>query len=150
MGVIRDWTTGGTLLVVEGCNLRGIDLRGSDLRRADLRGEDLSGSRLSFSQLHQASFRHANLRGADLAGADLSGANLTGADLRGAQLTGARLSGVIYDSRTVWPADTDPDLLGARRVGYPPAEKPPARRNWLARAREFLRSRPASHRSAGS
>jgi len=55
--------------------------------------------------------------------ASLLGANLEKADLQGADLTNANLDSVsltyaIYDSRTIWPEDFNPEAAGALNVSH--------------------------------
>jgi uncharacterized protein YjbI with pentapeptide repeats len=100
-------------------NLTGANLQGTDLRNAVLKNVDLSRddwhkiwSRLKdgFKERKKALCmpfyprRKANLQATDLRGADLEATeNLIDADLDNA----------VYDGRTKWPLDFDPQATGA-------------------------------------
>jgi hypothetical protein len=104
---------GLALAYVRGIELCGAYLAGMDLFHADLVAADLHGADLGGANLNNADLRGADLRGANLSEADLSDADLRGADLTDAQLRGADLHGARYDCDTQWPADVDPDAVGA-------------------------------------
>jgi hypothetical protein len=67
--------------------------------------------------LFGANLRDADLRGAHLEGGDLGDADLRGAELRDTKLDSVRLDGAIFDERTHWPADFNPEARGAIRQG---------------------------------
>ncbi len=121
---------------LEKANLSDANLRGADLSEADLRGANLTRANLRAAELHEANLegaqleganlqlanlRHANLKSANLQHAILEGSALFRTDLRGADLTGANLFGAlltqaVYDHKTKWPANFDPQKPGAKLV----------------------------------
>lgn len=130
---------------LRGINLSQADLRGADLSKANLREVDLSGANLAEAQLNEAdlsyanleeanltetslikaylikaNLRSANLREAYLTGAYLtksilSGADLKGAYLNGVQWTGANFKGTLYDQKTRFDNDFDPQKMGLEK-----------------------------------
>jgi hypothetical protein len=109
---------GFTLAYVRGAELRGAYLSGVDLFGARLVGADLRGADLGGAGLGSADLSEADLSGANLFEADLSDAKLIGADLSGANLAGADLYGAIFNHRTIWPDDFDPQAAGAVKQDY--------------------------------
>lgn len=105
-------------------NLAGVDLREAVLLDINLERADLTGALLEGADLRAATLRRACIVDADLRKADLRGAKLEGADMRGANLEGARVGemrakGALFDGTTRWPAEVDPDSLGALCVKAP-------------------------------
>ncbi len=104
---------GFTMAYLRGAELRGAYLSGADLFGAHLVAADLRGADLGGAGLSSADLSEADLSGANLFEADLSDASLIGADLSGANLTGADLHGAVFNHRTIWPDDFDPQSAGA-------------------------------------
>lgn len=110
---------GGTILTgarLPGAQALGANLAGADLSEADLTGANLQWAFLATSNLQGTNLARANLAGSELKGANLAHANLAGADLQDTHLTWTRLRGAIYDAKTVWPEEFDPQLAGAVQV----------------------------------
>jgi uncharacterized protein YjbI with pentapeptide repeats len=99
-----------------GAELAHVDLARADLRNANLAGADLRGAKLPSADFEGADLSHTNLDGADLSGANLMNVDLRGANLHRAKLEDATTGGARYSDSTVWPADIDPEELGAVRA----------------------------------
>lgn len=98
-------------LASERASLRNIDLPEAELKRINLAGADLVGARLLETDLTDAV-----LDGANLSKANLYRARLYGASLFGANLDGADLRRSLYDDKTVFPKNFNPELTGAHRI----------------------------------
>jgi len=123
---------------LEWANLQDARLGGANLKRANLShaifaGADLVVARLPGARLDYCTFAGAHMVGAslidsistfaDFSGAMLGGAQLTGArmfdailqnaDFWAASLEGVELEGSLYDGKTKWPNDFDPEAAGA-------------------------------------
>jgi len=102
-------------------NLANADFENSKMVGANLSGTILKGANLNYADLTVASLGNADLQNATLRGAllytDLREADLRGADLSGADLSGAYLVSAIYDEKTSWPDDFNPEENGAIFVG---------------------------------
>ncbi|MBE9006575.1 pentapeptide repeat-containing protein [Fortiea sp. LEGE XX443] len=112
-------------------NLKGANLFNSDFSYANLTNANLNQAQLSYAQflasqltnikLNKAILSSANLFGSDLTNADLTGANLGGANLNAVNLSGAKLQGTqlqkaIYDHRTIFPSNFNPQEQGLRKL----------------------------------
>jgi len=109
-------------------NLANADLEnstmvGANLSGTILKGANLNGANLTVASLEIADLQNATLRGA-LLGADLRQADLRGADLSGADLGNAYLVDAIYNEKTVWPDDFNPEVAGAIFEGGTPVKTP--------------------------
>ena len=130
---LRNLTTAGVRLSLQGADLRGADLRGAVLSQAllseaNLQGADLRGAVLRGARAARADFRRAQMQGASLEGTDFFDARLREADLRGAglggaalwraDLAGADLRRARLQEAALWGADLrGADLRGASLAG---------------------------------
>jgi len=90
-----------------------IDARYVDFFEADLCKAGLAEAFLMNAVFFQSSLEECVLRKANLEGANLRNSNLKGADLSGANLSGTMLEGAKYNSKTKWPQNFDPKIMGA-------------------------------------
>ncbi len=122
----------GTIIGLNGANLRNADLHREWWHKANLHGvlllkADLSEANLMSANLSRAELTKANLSRANLSGANLSGANLHGADLHDAKYNRAEMQELdpqgkpVLDEKgqpviigvTQWPQGFDPKAAGA-------------------------------------
>ena len=67
---------------------------------------------LTEANFTEANLENANLGGANLEGANFQRANLKGADMRNIKLDKACFAGAIYNNKTLFDRDFDPQALG--------------------------------------
>lgn len=91
---------------LEGASMKECQIWSADLKLCNFNDADLSGASMGSSDCRGASFVNANLAGARLQGTRLEGADLTGATLD------AEAVRAVYDPRTKWPANFDPEASG--------------------------------------
>ena len=126
---------------LSGANLRNADLSGANLSNAKLVNAHLLDTNLSGAILWNANLSGASLNFSRLSWTRLNAANLTGADLRLAQLGSSDpndprylwdrqgegfvkrpslvdVDGALYDDKTSWPKDFDPEKAGAAKVKW--------------------------------
>ncbi len=89
--IVKDPSTGKSLVIRPEANLQGANLQGANLQEADLLEANLYRANLTKANLTEANLTEANLTGANLTEANLTGANLTGANLQEANLQEANL-----------------------------------------------------------
>ncbi|MCB0166001.1 MAG: pentapeptide repeat-containing protein [Anaerolineae bacterium] len=97
-------------------NMSGIYLLKTNLFRSNLQGTTLIGAHLWDAILIFADLGGANAEQAEFNGADLRCANLRGVNLSNANLEDVNLRGAIYNERTTWPKEIDPQKAGAKLV----------------------------------
>jgi len=112
-------------------NLKGANLFNSDFSYANLTNANLSQAELYYAKFIATQLTGINLNKANLSSADLFGSNLTNADLTSANLTSANLIAVnlsganlkdaqvqkaIYDYRTIFPSNFNPQERGMRKI----------------------------------
>nr|WP_257027007.1 pentapeptide repeat-containing protein [Pseudomonas flavescens] len=77
-----------------------------------MRGSDLSESLLMYSDFTETDFSLASLKNSNVEGGDFRGAELSGADFSVSGLDQCKLHGALYDSKTIWPKNFNPDEHG--------------------------------------
>lgn len=102
---------------LSGNNLMQVNLDESSLVEVDWRNCNLSQASLRRAYLGLSNFqncclRYVNLEEANLAEANLKQANLKGANLKGVKLKNTCLKGAVYDSKTAFDSDLQPQKLG--------------------------------------
>lgn len=88
------------------------DMSGSNLSFSNFQASNLIGVNFSNTKAKGAVFYDALLDNANLDNADFEGADFRAATLKGAKLEKANLKNAIYDKKTVWSDDFDPQKKG--------------------------------------
>lgn len=97
-------------------NLTNANLNQAQLSYAKFLSSQLTGIKLKKANLISADLFGSDLKNADLSEAYLTSANLNAADLRGVKLQGTQLQTAIYDHRTIFPSNFNPQEQGMRKV----------------------------------
>ena len=110
--------------LLQRANFTNADLSFSDLSYADLIdciliNVNLFHANLFRSHLGSANLIHANLMDSNLEGADLFRADLRGANLENANLKNTNLRDAIFNSKTLFPYDFNPNEAGMIEVEKP-------------------------------
>jgi uncharacterized protein YjbI with pentapeptide repeats len=103
-------------------NLCGANLKNADFYWAMLNGSDLSGANCEEAKfwgtgLEEVNFTKANLRNAVFGKSNLGGStDVSGANFAEAILDGAKFDATIYDAKTIFPKNFNPESNGLVRI----------------------------------